>query len=103
MIVRMVEDNVQMILEDGASALYEALGISEPLLESARNIVSMASHATDIAGSAVLKGMTAVNSIDMHALPMSAAAAALQATKSFTDVYVNKLVEKYGALAELAI
>ena len=92
-----------MILEEGAGALYESLGINEAVLKSAQNIVSMAEHATDIAGSAVLKGLTAVSSIDMHALPMSAAAAALQIAKTFTDEYINGLVEKYGVWAEMAI
>ena len=103
MIIQMVEDNVQMILEEGASALYDALGINESTLNFAKDIVAMAGHATDIAGAAVLKGLTAVSSIDMHSLPMSAVAASLQFAKTFVDIYINKLVEKYGVLAELVI
>ena len=92
-----------MVLEQGASALYDALGIDESTLTFAKNVVSMAEHATDIAGAAVLKGMTAVSSIDMHALPMSAVGASLQFAQTFVDAYINKMVEKYGALAELVV
>lgn len=102
-VIQMVEDTLQGVLLDGADALYEALGLNEEVLNFAKNIVQMAMHATDLAGSAVLKGMALANSFDAHSIPMSAAAAALAVTKSIVDTWINGMVEKYGIYAEMVI
>ena len=60
-------------------------------------------HAANLAGSAVLKGMQMVNSVDMHALPMSAASAAMSIAQTFADKFVAELIDKYGVWAEMAI
>lgn len=102
-VIQMVEDTLQGVLLDGADALYESLGLNEEVLNFAKNIVQMAMHATDLAGSAVLKGMALANSFDAHSIPMSAAAAALAVTKSIVDTWINGMVEKYGVYAEMVI
>lgn len=63
----------------------------------------MAMHATDLAGSAVLKGMALANSFDAHSIPMSAAAASLAVVKSVVDTWINGMVEQYGVYAEMVI
>lgn len=102
-LILMAETSVQDVLENGASALYDMLGLNESLLSFMKNVVSMGLHATDIAGAAILKGMAAVNSFDVHALPMSAAALTLGVIKSITDVYIQKLMDAYGIYAEMII
>ena len=102
-LILMAETNVQDVMINGVQALYDMLGLNEPLLNTIKNIVNMGLHATDIAGSAVLRGMTAVNSFDVHALPMSAAALTLSTIKSITDVYIEKFLDEYGIYGELII
>lgn len=102
-VIQMVEDTLQGVLLDGADALYESLGLNEEVLNFAKNIVQIAMHATDLAGSAVLKGMALANSFDAHSIPMSAAAAALAVTKSIVDTWINGMVEKYGIYAEMVV
>jgi hypothetical protein len=63
----------------------------------------MAMHGADLAGSAVLKGMNIINSMDMNALPMSAVAAGLSVAQTFADKFVATLIERYGDYAKLAI
>ena len=83
--------------------MYEALGLNEESLNTVSTIVNMGLHATDIAGSFVLKAMSIINSFDLHNFPMSAAASALQIVKSFTDVYIQMLLDMYGVYAEMII
>lgn len=83
--------------------MYEALGLNEESLNTVSTIVNMGLHATDIAGSFVLKAMSIINSFDLHNFPMSAAASALQIVKSFTDVYIQMLLDMYGIYAEMII
>ena len=47
--------------------------------------------------------MAAVNSFDVHALPMSAAGMALGALQSITDKYIDKLMGPYRVYAEMII
>jgi hypothetical protein len=88
---------------NGATALYDMLGLNEPVINFVKNVVSMGLHATDIAGAAILKGMAAVNSFDVHALPMSAEAMVLGALQSITDKYIDQLLGPYRIYAEMII
>ena len=47
--------------------------------------------------------MAAVNSFDVHALPMSAAGMALGALQSITDKYIDKLMGPYRIYAEMIV
>ena len=76
-IIASVENDIQNIAINGAQELYDSLGLNETNLEFARSVVKTAMHASNLAGSSVLNGMQMVNSVDMHALPMSAASAAM--------------------------
>lgn len=92
-LILMAETTAQDVLVNGAQALYDMLGLNESLLSFMKNVVQMGLHATDIAGAAVLKGMAAVNSFDVHSLPMSAAAMTLGMIKSITDKFIQKLLD----------
>ena len=100
-LILMAETTAQDVLVNGAQALYDMLGLNESLLSFMKNVVQMGLHATDIAGAAVLKGMAAVNSFDVHALPMSAAAMTLGMIKSITDKFIQKLLDQYGIYAQI--
>ena len=102
-IIASVEEDVQAIADEGIQKLYDALGLNEEIINFARNIVSIAMHGADLAGSAVLKGMNIINSMDMNALPMSAVAAGLSVAQTFADKFVATLIERYGDYAKLAI
>lgn len=102
-IIASVEDDIQNIAINGAQELYDSLGLNEANIEFARSIVKMAMHASNLAGSSVLKGMQMVNSVDMHALPMSASSAAMSIAQTFADQFVKKLIDKFGVWAEIAI
>jgi pimeloyl-CoA synthetase len=84
-IITSVETDVQAIADEGIQKLYESLGLNEEVINFARSIVQMAMHGADLAGSAVLKGMNIINSMDMNALPMSAVAAGLSVAQTFAD------------------
>ena len=56
-IIASVEDDIQNIAINGAQELYDSLGLNEQNIEFAKNIVSMAMNASELAGSSVLKGM----------------------------------------------
>ena len=77
-IIASVENDVQNIALNGVQELYDALGLNGETIQFARNIVSMAMHAANLAESSVLTGMQIVNSADIVGLPMSAVAAGLQ-------------------------
>lgn len=102
-IIASVEADVQDIAINGVQQLYDALGINGETIQFARNIVTMAMHAANLAESSVLKGMEIVNSADIVGLPMSAVAAGLQVTQTFADRFVGELINKYGQWASLAI
>ena len=102
-LILMAETSVQEVMINGATALYDMLGLNEPVINFVKTVVSQGLHATDIAGAAILKGMAAVNSFDVHALPMSAAGMALGALQSITDKYIDKLMGPYRVYAEMII
>ena len=102
-LILMAETSVQEVMINGATALYDMLGLNEPVINFVKTVVSQGLHATDIAGSAILKGMAAVNSFDVHALPMSAAGMALGALQSITDKYIDKLMGPYRIYAEMIV
>ena len=102
-IIASVENDIQDIAINGAQKLYDSLGLNEANIELARSIVNTAMHASNLAGSAVLNGMQIVNSVDMHALPMSAESAAMSIAQTFADQFVQKLIDKFGVWAEIAI
>lgn len=102
-LIQMVEQNVQDVMVNGAGALYDMLGIDESVVTFVKNVVNMGLHATDIAGAAVLRGMAVVNSFDVHALPMSAAAMTLGAIRSITDMYIDAILKEYGVYIDLII
>ena len=102
-LILMAETNVQEVMINGVTALYDMLGLNEPVINFVKTVVSQGLHATDIASSAILKGMAAVNSFDVHALPMSAAGMALGALQSITDKYIDKLMGPYRIYAEMIV
>ena len=102
-LILMAETSVQEVMINGATALYDMLGLNEPVINFVKTVVSQGLHATDIAGAAILKGMAAVNSFDVHALPMSAAGMALGALQSITDKYIDKLMGSYRIYAEMIV
>ena len=102
-LILMAENSVQEVMINGATALYDMLGLNEPVINFVKTVVSQGLHATDIAGAAILKGMSAVNSFDVHALPMSAAGMALGALQSITDKYIDKLMGSYRIYAEMIV
>jgi hypothetical protein len=102
-LILMAETSVQEVMINGATALYDMLGLNEPVINFVKTVVSQGLHATDIAGAAILKGMAAVNSFDVHAPPMSAAGMALGALQSITDKYIDKLMGPYRVYAEMII
>ena len=102
-LILMAETSVQEVMINGATALYDMLGLNEPVINFVKTVVSQGLHATDIAGSAIRKGMAAVNSFDVHALPMSAAGMALGALQSITDKYIDKLMGPYRIYAEMVV
>ena len=102
-LILMAETSVQEVMINGVTALYDMLGLNEPVINFVKTVVSQGLHATDIAGAAILKGMAAVNSFDVHALPMSAAGMALGALQSITDKYIDKLMGLYRIYAEMVV
>ena len=84
-IIASVEADVQAIADEGMQKIYDSLGLNEEIIGFASNIVKIAMHGADLAGSAVLKGMNLINSFDMNALPMSAVAAGLSVAQTFAD------------------
>ena len=102
-LILMAETSVQEVMINGATALYDMLGLNEPVINFVKTVVSQGLHATDIAGAAILKGMAAVNSFDVHALPMSAAGMALGALQSITDKYIDKLMGPHRIYAEMIV
>ena len=102
-LILMAETSVQEVMTNGATALYDMLALNEPVINFVKTVVSQGLHATDIAGSAILKGMAAVNSFDVHALPMSAAGMALGALQSITDKYIDKLMGPNRIYAEMIV
>ena len=102
-LILMAETSVQEVMINGVTALYDMLGLNEPVINFVKTVVSQGLHATDIAGAAILKGMAAVNSFDVHALPMSAAGMALGALQSITDKYIDKLMGPYRIYAEMIV
>ena len=102
-LILMAETSVQEVMINGVTALYDMLGLNEPVINFVKTVVSQGLHATDIAGSAIFKGMAAVNSFDVHALPMSAAGMALGALQSITDKYIDKLMGPYRIYAEMIV
>ena len=102
-LILMAETSVQEVMTNGATALYDMLGLNEPVINFVKTVVSQGLHATDIAGAAILKGMAAVNSFDVHALPMSAAGMVLGTLQSITDKYIDKLMGPYRIYAEMIV
>ena len=102
-LILMAETSVQEVMINGATALYDMLGLNEPVINFVKTVVSQGLHATDIAGSAILKGMAAVNSFDVHALPMSAEGMVLGALQSITDKYIDKLMGPNRIYAEMIV
>ena len=102
-LILMAETSVQEVMINGVTALYDMLGLNEPVINFVKTVVSQGLHATDIAGAAILKGMSAVNSFDVHALPMSAAGMALGALQSITDKYIDKLLGPNRIYAEMIV
>lgn len=102
-LILMAETSVQEVMINGATALYDMLGLNEPVINFVKTVVSQGLHATDIAGAAILKGMAAVNSFDVHALPMSAVGMVLGALQSITDKYIDKLMAPYRIYAGMIV
>ena len=102
-LILMAETSVQEVMTNGATALYDMLALNEPVINFVKTVVSQGLHATDIAGAAILKGMAAVNSFDVHALPMSAAGMVLGTLQSITDKYIDKLMGPYRIYAEMIV
>lgn len=98
LVIAQVEGLVHNIALEGVSAMYDALGINEQSLKTAKQIVAIARHGTNLGASVLMKGITILNEYQSTqiSLPMDAYGAALGFAASYVDKHYGEFVEKYG-------